>query len=197
MSVCLLGGILDLKRFIGALSESYSSGGIRPIARIPSLAQVTTDSTKLQGVIMGVVDGAIRSVGRTVNNAAAVTTSAAAAVGGAAANGVIGGVTGAAEGVQRGLKSRSYSTPAAALTLGALGVIGLVEWPLLAAVGGGALLLRRLNQPSNGAAAPIDAEGENVVENVASPAKSAPRRTTAPKPKPPARTPTTRSRGGE
>lgn len=147
---------------------------------------------------MGVVDGAIRSVGRTVNNAAVVTTSAAAAVGGATANGVIGGVTGAAEAVQRGLKSRSYSTPAAALGLGALGVIGLVEWPVLAAVGGGALLLRRLNQPSNGGATKsIDAEGENIAEKDASPAKSASRRTTRSKPKSPARTRTTRSRGGE
>jgi hypothetical protein len=31
------------------------------------------------------------------------------------------------------------------LTLGALGVTGLVEWPLLLAVGGGALVLRRLS----------------------------------------------------
>lgn len=125
---------------------------------------------------MGVVDGVIRSVGRSVNNAAATTTSAAAAVGGAAANGVIGGVTGAAEGVQRGLKRRSYSTPAAALALSSLGVIGLVEWPLLVAVGGGALLLRRLNQPSNGAATSIDTADEK---------------------KTPARTRSTRSRGAQ
>ena len=47
--------------------------------------------------------------------------------------------------MQRGIDSGSHSTPAAALTLGALGVTGLVEWPLLLAVGGGVLLLRRLN----------------------------------------------------
>ena len=46
---------------------------------------------------------------------------------------------------RRGIDSGSHSTPAAALTLGALGVAGLVEWPVLLAVGGGALLLRRLN----------------------------------------------------
>jgi hypothetical protein len=34
--------------------------------------------------------------------------------------------------------------------LGALGVTGLVEWPLLLAVGGGALLLRRLSQSRDG-----------------------------------------------
>ena len=94
---------------------------------------------------MGVVDGAVRNVSRTVSRAASATTAAAGAVGGAAVNGVVGAVTGAAAGVQRGIDSGSHSTPAAALTLGALGVTGLVEWPLLLAVGGGVLLLRRLN----------------------------------------------------
>jgi hypothetical protein len=69
-------------------------------------------------------------------------------VGGAAVNGIVGGVTGAAEGIKRGISSGSHSTPAAALALGALGVAGLVEWPVLLAVGGGALLLRRLGQKS-------------------------------------------------
>ena len=95
---------------------------------------------------MGVVDGAVRNVSRTVSRAASATTAAAGAVGGAAVNGVVGAVTGAAAGVQKGIDSGSHSTPAAALTLGALGVAGLVEWPLLLAVGGGALLLRRLEQ---------------------------------------------------
>jgi hypothetical protein len=70
-------------------------------------------------------------------------------VGGAAVNGVVGAVTGAAVGVQKGIDKGSHSTPAAALTLGAIGVAGLVEWPLLLAVGGGALLLRRLNNSHN------------------------------------------------
>jgi hypothetical protein len=38
------------------------------------------------------------------------------------------------------------------LALGALGVAGLVEWPVLLAVGGGALLLHRLNRKPEGAA---------------------------------------------
>jgi hypothetical protein len=119
-------------------------------------------------------------------------------VGGAAVNGVVDGVTGAAKGVRRGLKNRKYSTPAAALTLGALGVTGLIEWPLLVAVGGGALLLRRLNQPSNSATASIaaaaeeaHAEAEKVdgaAQKIASPTKSASRRTTGSEPKPPGRT---------
>ncbi|WP_144205962.1 hypothetical protein [Mycobacterium tilburgii] len=95
---------------------------------------------------MGVVGGAVRSVGRTVNRAAEATTAAAGAVGGAAVNGIVGGVTGAAEGIKRGINSGSHSTPAAALAIGALGLTGLVEWPVLLAVGGGALVLRRLNR---------------------------------------------------
>ena len=94
---------------------------------------------------MGVVDGAVRNVSRTVSRAATATTATAGAVGGAAVNGVVGAVTGAAAGVQKGIDKGSHSTPAAALTLGAIGVAGLVEWPLLLAVGGGALLLRKLN----------------------------------------------------
>jgi hypothetical protein len=105
----------------------------------------TASRTNYQGVIMGVVDGAVHNVSRTVSRAASATTAAAGAVGGAAVNGVVGAVTGAAAGVQKGIDKGSHSTPAAALTLGAIGVAGLVEWPLLLAVGGGALLLRRLN----------------------------------------------------
>jgi hypothetical protein len=95
---------------------------------------------------MGFVDGAVRNVGKTVNRVATAATATAGAVGGAAVNGVVGGVTGAAEGVKRGISSGSHSTPAAALAIGALGVTGLVEWPVLLAVGGGALLLQRLTR---------------------------------------------------
>jgi hypothetical protein len=66
-------------------------------------------------------------------------------VGGAAVNGVVGAVTGAAAGIKRGIGSGSHSVPAAALTLGALGVTGLLEWPVVLAIGGGALILRQLN----------------------------------------------------
>ena len=98
---------------------------------------------------MSVVGGAVRSVGKTVNRAADATTAAAGAVGGGAVNGIVGGVTGAAEGIKRGVSTGSHSTPAAALAIGALGVAGLVEWPVLLAVGGGALLLRKLNSSHN------------------------------------------------
>ena len=119
---------------------------------------------------MGVVDGAVRNVSRTVSRAASATTAAAGAVGGAAVNGVVGAVTGAAAGVQRGIDSGSHSTPAAALTLGALGVTGLVEWPLLLAVGGGVLLLRRLNHSRDDGSQAAPATPAKVVK--AAPAKS-------------------------
>jgi hypothetical protein len=124
-----------------------------------------------QGVIMSVIGGAVRGVSQAVNRAASATTAAAGAVGGAAVNGVIGGVTGAAEGVKRGMNSGSHSTPAAALAFGALGVAGLVEWPVLLAVGGGALLLQRLNRKER------QPEPRAVKANLKSvPAESAPAR---------------------
>ncbi|MGZ4584543.1 MAG: hypothetical protein ACXVYI_09320, partial [Mycobacterium sp.] len=95
---------------------------------------------------MSVIGGAVRGVGQAVSRVATTTAAAAGAVGGAAVNGVIGGVTGAAEGVKRGMSSGSHSAPAAAVAFGALGVAGLVEWPVLLAVGGSALLLQRLSR---------------------------------------------------
>src|ERR1700758_4710275 len=56
--------------------------------------------------------------------------------------------------IKRGVSSGSRSTPAAALALGALGVAGLVEWPVLFAVGGGALLLHRLQRKPGSPASP-------------------------------------------
>jgi hypothetical protein len=131
---------------------------------------------------MGVVDGAVRNVSRTVSRAASATTATAGAVGGAAVNGVVGAVTGAAAGVQKGIDSGSHSTPAAALTLGALGVAGIVEWPLLLAVGGGALLLRRLSNsrsdsaPTRPAAKIAPVKSTNSARPRKTPAKKTPAR---------------------
>ena len=138
---------------------------------------------------MSSVNGAARKLTQAVGRAATMTTEAAGAVGGAAVNGVVGGVKGAASGVQRGLSSGSHSTPAAALTLGALGVAGLVEWPVLAAVGGAALLLRQLNKRSTTNSAPVPAVP-------ATPAKAT--KSAAPRRSPPKkRTPAQRSRSSE
>jgi hypothetical protein len=104
---------------------------------------------------MSAVDGAVRRLSRTVGRAATMTTEAAGALGGAAVNGVVGGVRGASTGVQRGLSNGSHSTPAAALALGALGVAGLVEWPVLVTVGGAALALRQLNRRPDDTPKPV------------------------------------------
>jgi len=111
---------------------------------------------------MNAVAGTVRKVAGAANRAVTMTTEAAGAIGGAAVNGVIGGVKGAAGGVQRGLRTGSHSTPAAALTLGALGVTGLVEWPLLVAVGGTALVLKQLNNRSDDSKAPAKAPTASV-----------------------------------
>lgn len=143
---------------------------------------------------MGVVNDAVRGVGRMVGRTAVMTTEAAGAVGGAAINGIVGGVTGAAAGIQRGIGSGSHSVPAAALTLGALGAAGLVEWPVLLTVGGAALVLRQLNQSRNGAAVPAKAPAPQVAQKATKPANTQPRQQSPAKPAPARRARTGQSR---
>lgn len=95
---------------------------------------------------MNPIKGAVRVVTNTANAA----TAAAGAVGGATVSGVVGGVQGTAQGIRNGLANGSHSTPAAALTLAALGATGLVEWPVLLTVGGAAILIRQLTHKSDG-----------------------------------------------
>ena len=92
--------------------------------------------------------GSSRRAVRVVTDSAHAATAAAGAMGGAAVSGVVGGIRGTAAGVKNGLKRGGDSTPAAVLTLGAIGAVGLVEWPVLAIVGGTALLVRELAKPS-------------------------------------------------
>ena len=95
---------------------------------------------------MDIIGGATRVIFRTAD----ATTAAAGAIGGAAINGVVGGLQGTASGVRNGLGSGSHSTPAAALTLGVLGAAGLVDWPLLLAIGGTALVVHQISHRSDG-----------------------------------------------
>jgi hypothetical protein len=95
---------------------------------------------------MNIVRGATRVVTQTAN----ATTAAAGAVGGAAVNGIVGGVQGTAAGIRNGLNSGSHSTPAALLTLGAIGATGLVEWPVVLTIGGTALLVRQFTHHDGG-----------------------------------------------
>ncbi|MEU5841369.1 hypothetical protein [Rhodococcus sp. NPDC047139] len=96
---------------------------------------------------MGIRDTSTRLAGdsaRLVTDTAHAATSVAGAVGGAALGGLAGSVRGAVDGAREGLSKGSGSTPAAAATLAALGITGLVEWPVLAAVGGSALAVTLL-----------------------------------------------------
>jgi hypothetical protein len=99
---------------------------------------------------MNIFLGAARVVARSAEAA----TAAAGAVGGAAVNGVIGGLQGTVNGIKNGVSSGSHSTPAAILTLGAIGAAGLVEWPVLLGIGGTALVVRQLNQRTRGTPSP-------------------------------------------
>ncbi len=88
---------------------------------------------------------------------------------------MVGGVKGAAEGINRGVSSGSHSAPAAALAFGALGVAGLVEWPVLLAVGGSALLLQRLNRRHQPAAPAVKANLKAVPVEPASQSAAPPK----------------------
>lgn len=134
---------------------------------------------------MASVGGAARKLTNAAGRAAEMTTEAAGAVGGAAVSGVIGGVKGTASGIQQGLSRGSHSTTAAALTLGAVGLAGLVEWPVLVAAGGAALVLRQLRKRPEPAPAPLAS-----VTPVESTSSATPQRRPAAK-KSPARQPRT------
>jgi len=111
---------------------------------------------------MNVLDTAGGALIRTAD----ATTALAGAVGGAAANGVVGGVRGTAAGVRDGLTNGSHSTPAAALTLVAIGVAGLAEWPVVLGIGGAALLLHQLGRRNKAA------------RKASAPARKSPRKST-------------------
>ncbi|MGQ4619070.1 hypothetical protein [Nocardia sp. R7R-8] len=109
---------------------------------------------------MKITDGLVDVIARTAD----ATTAAAGAVGGAAVEGVVGGVRGVAAGVKSGLGSGSHSTPAAVLTLTAIGATGLVDWPVLLGVGGAALVVQRLGQRSGRLPAPTAEDQQGLAE---------------------------------
>ncbi|MBT2266563.1 hypothetical protein [Rhodococcus erythropolis] len=85
---------------------------------------------------------------RVVRGVADATTTVAGAVGGGVIGGVTGGIRGTAEGVRDGIRAGRSSTPTAVLTMAAVGAAGLVEWPVVVAVGGTALLLHEWDRKS-------------------------------------------------
>jgi len=122
---------------------------------------------------MNIVGG----VRRLITGTADATVAAAGAVGGAAITGVIGGVQGTVSGIRNGLADGSHSTPAAAVTLGVIGAAGLVEWPVLLAVGGTALAVHQLSKRSDGQVIqPSPTPHRSASSGGDAPRKSAPRK---------------------
>ena len=76
---------------------------------------------------MDIVGGATRFITGTAN----ATTAAAGAVGGAADQRSDRRCGRHGQGIRNGLSSGSNSTATAALTFGAIGAAGLIEWPVL------------------------------------------------------------------
>lgn len=122
------------------------------------------------------------TVGRAVTRTADATTAAAGALGGAAVNGVVGGVRGTAAGVKDGLAKGSHSTPAAALTLAAIGAAGLVEWPVVLGIGGALLLVHQLAHRTNGAE-PRPVVTALPARKASAPARKSPRKATKASPR--------------
>ncbi|MFC9763261.1 hypothetical protein [Rhodococcus jostii] len=86
----------------------------------------------------------VNGTARVATGMGEAATATLGAVGGAAVGGLVGSVKGAAVGAQEGARRGSHSTPAAVLTMGAVAVTGVVQWPIVAAVGGTALVLDQL-----------------------------------------------------
>lgn len=124
---------------------------------------------------MDIVGGAVRAITRTAD----ATTAAAGAVGGAAITGVIGGLQGTVSGIRNGIGTGSHSTPMAAMTLGAIGAAGLVEWPVLLTIGGTALVVHQLSRRSDGQSSPAAPTPLKAVAGGGAPRKSTPRKSSA------------------
>jgi hypothetical protein len=81
---------------------------------------------------------------RAIEDTAAVIAGTAGAVAGATAGAAVGGLGGAYRGAKEGIGIGARSTPAALVTLAAIGAAGLIDWPILLAGGSATLLLRQL-----------------------------------------------------
>lgn len=106
----------------------------------------------------------MKGTARVVTGAGEIAVSAVGAVGGAAAGSIGGGIRGAVEGAVGGAHYGRRSTPMALATMGAAGAVGLVEWPILLAAGGTALVLRSLRPERSDS----DATSEHEVTTPAS-----------------------------
>lgn len=62
----------------------------------------------------------------------------------------------------KGAATTTAEVPAPALAMSALGLFGLVEWPLVVAVGAGALVLQRINRTVDGSAVAAEGSGDTA-----------------------------------
>ncbi|MDV7088307.1 hypothetical protein GXW84_42250 [Rhodococcus sp. IEGM 248] len=120
----------------------------------------------------------VSGTARVATGAGEAATATLGAVGGAAVGGLVGSMKGAAVGAAEGARRGSRSTPAAVLTMGAVAVTGVVQWPIVAAVGGTALVLDQLKlgtrpdkqgtgEPSTGPGTAAEAKTPTPAQNVA------------------------------
>ncbi len=111
--------------------------------------------TRTTDTVIAATTSAARAVTAATTSAAGTTGGAALGAGLGAARGAglgaargagLGAVRGAADGLRDGAERGSRSAPAAALTVTALTVTGILDWPLVLAAGGTAFLVNRLTQ---------------------------------------------------
>ena len=114
-----------------------------------------------------------RRASRVVVGTLDAATSTVGALGGAAVGAVTGGVRGSAVGLRDGLVDGSHSTPAALVTLGTLGAVGLVEWPVILGVGTVALLVRYLRHDDQPAATVLGPKASGTAPASPTPIRSA------------------------
>jgi len=93
----------------------------------------------------GAVAGAVTTV---AGSAVSATSSVAGATSGAAIGGGVGALRGGVQGAFGGAERGTHSTLAMVTTGVALGITGIVDWPLLLVVGGVAAVLNRRNNTS-------------------------------------------------
>ena len=102
----------------------------------------------------------VKQVVDATSDAGRAAASAIIGIGDGIAGGVVGGVSGAVYGAAEGLGVRRPTAPTAVLAMAAVGagVLGLVDWPLLALAGGAALVASQLRgRPQGSFTSPVPA----------------------------------------
>jgi len=103
--------------------------------------------TRTTDTVLAATTSAARAVTAATTSVAGATGGAALGAGLGAVRGAdLGAVRGAADGLRDGTERGSRSAPDAALTVTALTVTGILDWPLVLAAGGTAFLVNRLTQ---------------------------------------------------